>query len=110
MWFPPFPFLKFRLCFPVQADFLNFFSDSNKLDLALMKKNFGIDASKFAPEPKRKTSIKRAVVVVVFLLRCKRYADEWTEQKKVKGALNKALEEARRGVLMRRIEAKGRKG
>ena len=47
--------------------------------------------------------------MVVFTLRCKRYADEWREQKKVKTVLNKALEEARRGMLRKRIEAKGLK-
>lgn len=83
---------------------------SNKLDLALMKKNFGIDASKFTPEPKRKPSLRKFAHAVIFTLRCKRYADEWTEQKKVKKTLNRALEEARRAQLRKRIEAAGRGG
>lgn len=75
-----------------------------------MKKYFGIDSTKLTPEPKRKPSLRKFAHAVIFTLRCKRYADEWTEQQKVKTALNKALEVAKRGVLRKRIEAKGRKG
>ncbi|KAL9002018.1 MAG: hypothetical protein Q9188_005035 [Gyalolechia gomerana] len=82
---------------------------SNKLDLAMMKKNFGIDASQFTPQPVKKPHLRTFAIMIVFMSRCKRYASEWTEQKKVKGALNKALEEARRGQLRKRIEAAGRK-
>lgn len=75
----------------------------------MMKKHFGIDSSKFTPEPKRKPSLRKYAYAIIFMSRCKRYADEWTEQKKVKTALNKALEEARRGQLRIRIEAAGRR-
>ncbi|KAL8707117.1 MAG: hypothetical protein Q9225_007823, partial [Loekoesia sp. 1 TL-2023] len=111
-WYVVLPFTPFKT-----FSFLSFFyhnlqanaEESNKLDLALMKKNFGIDAAMFDPEPVRKPHLRTFAIMVVFTLRCKRYADEWTEQKKVKGALNRALEEARRGVLRKRIEAAGRK-
>ncbi|KAL8832954.1 MAG: hypothetical protein Q9170_004635 [Blastenia crenularia] len=85
-----------------------FLLNSNKLDLALMKKNFGIDVKDFKPEPKRRPSLRTWAHMVVFTLRCKRYADEWREQKKVKVVLNKALEVARREQLRERIERAGR--
>lgn len=74
----------------------------------MMKKNFGIDPSQFPPEPPRKRHIRTYGIMIVFMSRCRRYADEWTEQKKVKGALNRALEVARREQLRGRIERAGR--
>lgn len=71
----------------------------------MMKKYFGIDSSKFTPEPKRKPSLRKYAHAIIFMTRCKRFADEWTEQKKVKEALNKALEVARKGQLRKKIEA-----
>lgn len=73
-----------------------------------MKKYFGIDAAKLTPEPRRKPSLRKYAHAVVFTLRCGRFAREWKEQQKVKTALNRALEVARRGVLRKRIEAAGR--
>ncbi|KAL9596184.1 MAG: hypothetical protein Q9219_005970 [cf. Caloplaca sp. 3 TL-2023] len=102
----------FRNCLVFEKCYLStqikMYEACNKLDLAMMKKNFGIDAKQFDPEPVKKPHLRTYAILVVFTLRCKRYADEWTEQKKVKGALNKALEEARRGALRKRIEAAGR--
>ncbi|KAI4144756.1 MAG: hypothetical protein LQ341_002579 [Variospora aurantia] len=104
----------FRNCLKFEKSYLTttvkMYEACNKLDLALMKKYFGIDSTKLTPEPKRKPSLRKFAHAVIFTLRCKRYADEWTEQQKVKTALNKALEVAKRGVLRKRIEAKGRKG
>ncbi|KAL8652955.1 MAG: hypothetical protein Q9210_002380 [Variospora velana] len=104
----------FRNCLKFEKSYLTttvkMYEACNKLDLALMKKYFGIDSAKLTPEPKRKPSLRKFAHAVIFTLRCKRYADEWTEQQKVKTALNQALEVARRGVLRKKIEAAGRKG
>lgn len=83
---------------------------SNKLDLAMFKKRFGIDAEKeFAHlEPVKKPHLRTYAFMVMFLVRAKRYAREWMEQKKVKKQLNEALERARRAQLIKRIEAAGR--
>lgn len=83
---------------------------SNKLDLAMIKKKFGIDAEKdYAHlEPVKKPHLRTFAFMIMFLVRAKRYAREWNEQKKVKKLLNEALERARRGQLMKRIEAAGR--
>ncbi len=76
----------------------------------MMKKKFGIDAAKdYAHlEPVRKPHLRTFAFMVVFLVRAARYAREWREQQKVKKRLNEALERARRGQLMKRIEAAGR--
>ncbi|KAL8674313.1 MAG: hypothetical protein Q9168_001306 [Polycauliona sp. 1 TL-2023] len=83
---------------------------SNQLDLAMMKKYFGIDAEKDLAhlEPVRKPSLRKYAFMIMFLVRAKRYAREWNEQLKVKKQLNEALERARRGRLIKRIEAAGR--
>ncbi|KAL8700800.1 MAG: hypothetical protein Q9201_005257 [Fulgogasparrea decipioides] len=103
----------FRHCLVFEKVYLStqikMFEACNKLDLVMFKKKFGIDVAATDPEPPRKRHIKTYAFMIVFWLRCKRYADEWTEQKKVKGMLNRALEEARRGQLMKRIEAAGRR-
>ncbi|KAL8931250.1 MAG: hypothetical protein Q9211_007111, partial [Gyalolechia sp. 1 TL-2023] len=102
----------FRNCLVFEKVYLStqikMFEACNKLDLLMMKKNFGIDASQFTPEPVKKPHLRTFALMIVFMSRCKRYADEWTAQKKVKGALNRALEEARRAQLRKRIEAAGR--
>ncbi|KAI4199228.1 MAG: hypothetical protein LQ348_001924 [Seirophora lacunosa] len=102
----------FRNCLKFEKSYLTttvkMYEACNKLDLALMKKYFGIDAAKLTPEPRRKPSLRKYAHAVVFTLRCGRFAREWKEQQKVKTALNRALEVARRGVLRKRIEAAGR--
>ena len=76
----------------------------------MMKKHFDIDAEKdYAHlEPVKKPHLRTYAFMIMFLVRAKRYAREWNEQKKVKKQLNEALERARRGQLMKRIEAAGR--
>ncbi|KAL8789060.1 MAG: hypothetical protein Q9213_001323 [Squamulea squamosa] len=104
----------FRHCLKFEKTYLTtqiqMYEACNKLDLAMFKKNFGIDAEKqFAHlEPVKKPHLRTYAFMICFLVRAKRYAREWNEQKKVKKQLNKALEKARRGVLIKKLEAAGR--
>ncbi|KAL8771693.1 MAG: hypothetical protein Q9209_002884 [Squamulea sp. 1 TL-2023] len=104
----------FRHCLKFEKTYLTtqiqMYEACNKLDLAMFKKNFGIDAEKqFAHlEPVKKPHLRTYAFMVCFLVRAKRYAREWNEQKKVKKQLNEALERARRGVLIKKLEAAGR--
>ncbi|KAL8999650.1 MAG: hypothetical protein Q9169_001610 [Polycauliona sp. 2 TL-2023] len=104
----------FRNCLKFEKSYLTtqvkMYEACNKLDLAMMKKYFGIDAEKdYAHlEPVKKPHLRTYAFMIMFLVRAKRYAREWNEQKKVKKQLNEALERARRGQLMKRIEAAGR--
>ncbi|KAI4111415.1 MAG: hypothetical protein LQ339_000614 [Xanthoria mediterranea] len=104
----------FRHCLKFEKSYLTtqikMYEACNQLDLAMMKKKFGIDAEKdYAHlEPVRKPHLRTFAFMIVFLVRAARYAREWNEQKKVKKRLNEALERARRGQLMKRIEAAGR--
>ncbi|KAL8726900.1 MAG: hypothetical protein Q9166_006389 [cf. Caloplaca sp. 2 TL-2023] len=104
----------FRHCLKFEKVYLTMqikmYEACNKLDLAMFKKKFGIDAEKeFAHlEPVKKPHLRTYAFMIMFLVRAKRYAKEWTEQKKVKKQLNEALERARRGALIKKIEAAGR--
>ncbi|KAL8844401.1 MAG: hypothetical protein Q9176_001311 [Flavoplaca citrina] len=104
----------FRHCLKFEKSYLTtqikMYEACNKLDLAMMKKHFGIDAEKdYAHlEPVKKPHLRTYAFMIMFLVRAKRYAREWNEQKKVKKQLNEALERARRGQLMKKIEAAGR--
>ncbi|KAL8710461.1 MAG: hypothetical protein Q9220_004893 [cf. Caloplaca sp. 1 TL-2023] len=98
--------LKFEKCYLTTQ--IKMFEACNKLDLLMFKKKLGIDvAAMDGPRPPPKKHVRTVAWSIIFTLRCKRYADEWTEQKKVKLRLNKALEVARRGVLMKQIQARG---
>ncbi|KAL8871377.1 MAG: hypothetical protein Q9174_002776 [Haloplaca sp. 1 TL-2023] len=83
---------------------------STKLNLQMMKKTFGIDVAKTHPEPKRKRHVKTYAVMLIFMMRCKRYADEWKDQQTLKAKLNKALVKARRERLTERVQQAGWKG
>ncbi|KAL8846361.1 MAG: hypothetical protein Q9221_008540 [Calogaya cf. arnoldii] len=104
----------FRHCLKFEKSYLTtqikMYEACNKLDLAMMKKKFGIDAEKdYAHlEPVKKPHLRTFAFMIMFLVRAKRYAREWNEQKKVEKLLSKALEKARRERLMKRIEAAGR--
>ncbi|KAL8691680.1 MAG: hypothetical protein Q9218_003155 [Villophora microphyllina] len=87
---------------------IKMFEACNKLQLLMFKKKFGIDAAVSHPEPPRKKRIKRYASVLIFIMRCKRYAIEWKEQQKVKGRLNKAVEVARGERLKARLIEAGR--
>ena len=76
----------------------------------MFKKKLGIDVAATHPEPKRKRHVKTYAVMLIFIMRCKRYADEWKDQQTLKTRLNKALVKARRERLTERIEAAGWKG
>lgn len=74
----------------------------------MFKKKLGIDVSLTHPEPPRKKHIKRYASVLIFIMRCKRYAEEWREQLKVKAMLNRALEAAREERLRGWLVERGR--
>ncbi|KAL8948950.1 MAG: hypothetical protein Q9222_004902 [Ikaeria aurantiellina] len=100
--------MDFRRCLVFEKCYLSTQVKINKLDLLMFKKKLGIDvAAMDGPRPPPKKHVRTVAWMIIFTLRCKRYADEWTEQKKVKTRLNKALEVARRAVLMKQIQAKG---
>ncbi|KAL8858407.1 MAG: hypothetical protein Q9178_005088 [Gyalolechia marmorata] len=104
----------FRHCLKFEKSYLTtqikMYEACNKLDLAMFKKKFGIDAERdYAHlEPVKKPHLRTFAFMIMFLVRAKRYAREWNEQKKVKKQLNEALARARRGVLIKKIEAAGR--
>ncbi|KAL8819575.1 MAG: hypothetical protein Q9223_002019 [Gallowayella weberi] len=104
----------FRHCLKFEKSYLTtqvkMYEACNQLDLAMFKKRLGIDAEKeFAHlERAKKPHLRTYAFMVMFLVRAKRYAWEWREQRKVKGRLDEALERARKGQLIKKLEAAGR--